>query len=116
LKKTKIPGPKPGYKKPPPKPKDRMQKTIRLDHELAERAEARALEETLRLGVEVCFSDLVRRGLELVIAQGLPPMRREMRPCDLVRSPVEGCSFCTRCSKTVNASDTCPRDGEAVPL
>jgi hypothetical protein len=93
------PGPKPGsmlsHRKPPPAPP--VQKTFRGQPEFFEAVEERALQESLRLGTTVTFSDLVRRGLETVLDSELPPYVRGPRlPCALVRTASGGLA-CTVC-------------------
>jgi hypothetical protein len=89
------PGPLPGYKKPPPGLP--VQKTLRAAPDFLEAVERRALEESLRTGLTVTFSDLVRRGLQMVLDSELPEHVRGPRmPCSLVRTAGGGLA-CVTC-------------------
>lgn len=88
------------------------QKTFRADPALLDELERRAMAETVALGVDVGASDLIRRGIEWVLAQPMPGAKR--RECNVVTT----CGFGTRCltCKTYGTADgvECPRDGEVV--
>jgi hypothetical protein len=104
------------YKKPPPGPP--VQKTFRASSDFIYSVEDRALQESLRLGREVRFSELIRRGLQMVLDSPLPePVTGPRIPCALV--PMAGggvaCVEC-RVSAPAKGSINCPELKREVSL
>ena len=93
------------------------QKTFRADADFLETIEERALQESLRTGLTVTFSDLVRRGLELVLGQPLPDYSPGRVPCDLYLTGDGGlgCRTC-KIKGVTRGSIACPRLKREVKL
>lgn len=93
------------YLRPPPKPP--IQKTFRAEPHEFEELEERAMEETVRLGVNVSMSSLIRRGMRMVLETPLPPHSREPKiPCLFVETGFPGEYIkCLTCNHTKTLTD-----------
>jgi hypothetical protein len=88
---------------------------VRFDRAMLDACDKYAFELTGRTGIHTNFSDLVKRGLRLVLAEPLPPMPI-VSGCNLVpielslpKPPVE--AHCFECMQVVRLDGTCPRTG-----
>ena len=66
--------------------------------------EARSFDETVDSGKPVSVSDLVRRGISLVLTQPGPERPKGARPCVLVPTVADG-TTCLRCSNSALKGD-----------
>lgn len=79
--------------KRPLKPKS-IQKSVRIPAELVDAIEERAYRETIALNINVDFTTMVRRGLELMLQTPTPDIP-SLNPCNLV--PIGAGQVMSRC-------------------
>lgn len=80
-------------------PMERKQISVRVLPDEIERLEERALEESMRLGINVTLSSLINRGIQLVLTSPLPGAPARVDKCNLVES-VAGSTKCLECLAT----------------
>ncbi len=107
-------GPQIGYVKRPPAGLP-TQKSVRLSPDLIERIEERAMKESIALGLNVDFTTLTRRGLELVLKTPVPELP-DIIECNLVPISQGKGTRCVTCGASAGGNDlNCSRlNGKVV--
>jgi hypothetical protein len=93
---------------------ERKQISVRVLPDDIESLEERALEETMRLGVNVTLSNLINRGIQLVLSTPLPGKPARPSICNLAPG-VAGSTICLECrTKSGTRSLICPKTNQEV--
>lgn len=79
-------------------PLERRQISVRVHPDNIERLEERAMEESIRLGVNVNLTNLINRGIDLVLATPLPGKPARVSKCNLAPG-VGNSTICVECKQ-----------------